>query len=139
MTVQTSGSSHLCFEGKPWSRHDSLQFKGKEQTKRCVNSLRRGSKRTGLVTFFFLFLHEEESSIQMQHGIQSLRRVSSEYSSCLSQFSSDHSSNLCFQMALQNTRKNVFFSSYTAFPLRFTNNKKWCVQSVMPKLQWTNK
>lgn len=29
MTVQTSGSSHLCFEGKPWSRHDSLQFEGK--------------------------------------------------------------------------------------------------------------
>lgn len=77
MTVQTSGSSHLCFKGKPWTWHDSLQFMGKrQQTRRCVNSLRTGSKRTGLVKFFFFFfLHKEESSIQMQHGI-TLRRVS---------------------------------------------------------------
>lgn len=38
MTVQTSGSSHLCFEGKPWSRHDSLQFKGKNKKMRKQSS-----------------------------------------------------------------------------------------------------
>lgn len=53
-----------------------------------------------------------------------------EYSSFLS---SDHSSNLCFQMALQNTRKKLDFSSYTAFPLKVHQPKQWCVQSVMPK------
>lgn len=55
MTVQTSGSSHLCFKGRPWSRQNSPQFKERvQQTQRCVNSLHRGSRRTGLVTFFFL-------------------------------------------------------------------------------------
>lgn len=45
-----------------------------ERGDRRVNSLRRGSKGTGLVTFFFtffflfLFYHEEGSSIQTQHG-----------------------------------------------------------------------
>lgn len=118
--------------------------KGKrQQTRRCVNSLRRGSKRTGLVTFFcfffvtFLFLHEEESSIQMQYGFTfKVLGESSGLNTPVVSVNSVHSSNLCFQMALQNTRKkkNVFFSSYTAFPLRLTNTKKkWCVQSVMPK------
>lgn len=54
----------------------------------------------------------------------------SEYSSCLSQFSSDHSSKSLFSNGTSKYQKNVFFSFYTAFPLRFTDTKKKVVCSV---------
>lgn len=131
MTVQTSGSSHLCFEGKPWSRHDSLHFEGKkQQTRRCVNSLHRGSKRTGLVTFLFFFFSFFYMRKNLQYKcntalLKSLRRVS-----CLNtpvvlfQFRSFFKSLLFFLNGTSKYQeKNVFFSFYTAFPLRFTNAK----------------
>lgn len=105
VTVQNEWFLHICASkanvGPTW--FVSVRRKDTKQTRR-VNSLRRGSKRTGLVTFFFLllfFLHEEESSIPMQQRHYSKVLERSEHSSCLSQYSSDHSSNLCFQMALK--------------------------------------
>lgn len=97
-----------------------------QQTGRRVNSLRRGSRRTGLVTFFSLFfiLHEEESSIQMQHGFTlNISGGSHVWILQLSYSNADQSSNLLgfsffsfFKWHFKIPEKNVFFSFYTAFP-----------------------
>lgn len=54
----------------------------------------------------------------------------SEYSSCLSQFSSDHSSNLCFQMALQNTKKMSLSFRILTSPSGSPTKEKKVVHSV---------
>lgn len=51
----------------------------------------------------------------------------SEYSSCLSQFLVQIILQIfVFKWHFKIPEKNVFFSSYTAFPLRFTNTKVVC-------------
>lgn len=140
MTVQTSGSSHLCFEGKPWSRHDSIQFKGKKR-QRCVNSLRRGSKRTGLVTFFSCFRFYMRKKLQYKCNtalLKSLRRVSCLNAPLVSfQFRSFFKS--LFLNGTSKYQKKCLLQFLYCFPLKIHQHKKWCVQSVMPKLEWTNK
>lgn len=118
--------------------------KGKrQQTRRCVNSLRRGSKRTGLVTFFCFFLLRFCFYMRknLQYKCNTALLLKSQESHQVSILQLSQSIQFILQIfvfkwhfKIPEKKKNVFFSSYTAFPLRLTNTKKkWCVQSVMPK------
>lgn len=76
----------------------------------------------------------------MQHGItlKSQEGLMSEYSSCLSQFRSFFKS--LFSNGTSKIPEKCLLQFVYCFPLKVHQQKrKWCVQSVMPKLQWTNK
>lgn len=122
--------SHLCFEGKTRSRRDSLHFQkkkkkrnrkaGKKWTARCLNSLQRGSKMTGLVTFFFVCF-----------PLYIRKICQCKCKNCIAQDSWEALNtplvSSSVQIFLQNGtskipgKKKKRFTFYTAFPLRSTD------------------
>lgn len=117
--------SHLCFEGKAWSRRDSLHFQkkkksqsGKEMNRemRKQSSRRQQNDRACHIFFFFcLFVHKEDLSIQNQNCFaqeESWEGLNTPLVSASVQ--------IFLQLALQKYQEKKF-TFYTAFPLRSTD------------------
>lgn len=116
---------------------DGVRFSsgGRHNKKKGVNSLRRGSKRTGLVT---LFLSYTRKNLQYECNT-ALSLNASEYSSCLNRMKFRFRSlNFAFKWHFKTPgeKKKSLLRVLCGFPLMFTDKKqtKRCVQSVMPKL-----